>query len=139
MCWVEIQVQLCFSSNQQSVAEGDSWPVTVGVRKQGPATSFDVLVKLATTRDSLCFTSPMGQQPPPFASRKASDVHFVDGEMRVLFLPIFRSCDCVDASGMPSTSCSHALDPDCHDFTNPSLGEFDEDNLPHLPASAKSP
>ena len=142
-----VDVQFCFSSGAfspafESHANGTSWPVTVGARHEGSTPmSFDVLVKLNTTlAPDPCNSSFRMMQPaPPFDSRKAMDVQFVDGEMRVLYLPLFRVCACVDDAGMPITNCAHALDPDCRDLSNPKLGDFDEDNLPHIPASAKSP
>jgi hypothetical protein len=139
------EVQLCFSSGEESRADGLSWPVTVGARLEGSFTTmFTVQVRLNTTNGSAPCNSrgpmfPMVQTPPPFDTRTAMDVRFVNGEMRALFLPMLKACACIDASGMPITNCSHALDPDCRDLSNPQLAEFDEDNLPHLPASAKSP
>jgi hypothetical protein len=142
-----IDVQLCFSSGSfgpsfESHADGSTWPVTVGARHEGGiAPTFDVLVKLNTTfAPDPCNSTFRGMQPaPPFDTRKAMDVRFVDGEMRALYLPLFRACACVDDAGMPITNCPHALDPDCHDLSNPQLADFDEDNLPHIPASAKLP
>jgi hypothetical protein len=136
-----LDVQLCFSSGAEAHADGTSLPVTVGARREGTTPMFDVLVKLNTTRtqcNNFNFNMTMAT-PPPFSSRKAMDVRFVEGEMRTLYLPMLKSCACVDAAGMPITNCAHALDPDCRDLSNPKLGDFDEDNLPHLPASAKSP
>jgi hypothetical protein len=137
-------VQLCFAQFNEVHADGRTWPVTVGVRRSGPSTAFNVIVKLNTTFPGLpCGgqrdPNPMNLPPLPFDTRTARDVRFVDGEMRVLYIPILKACACVDASGTPITNCTHALDPDCSDLSNPSLGTFDEDNLPHLPASAKSP
>ena len=135
-------VQLCYSTGNEAHADGRTWPVTVGVRRMGPTTTFTVLVKLNTTPSpSPCNNNfmPPGTlgASPPFDTRTAKDVQFVDGEMRSLFLPLFKACACVDAAGMPTTNCTHALDPNCEDLSNPKLGDFDEDNLPHLPASAK--
>jgi hypothetical protein len=142
-----VDVQLCFSAGAsfgafESHADGSSLPVTVGVRRAGMATMFDVLVKLNPTFGAPPCNFPgkmVPAPPPPFDSRKAMDVQFVDGEMRVLYLPMLKACACVDNTGMPITNCTHALDADCRDLSNPKLGDFDEDNLPHLPASAKSP
>ena len=131
-------IQFMFSSGEQAFGDPSRLPATVGVRPQGPSTEFDVLVNLGVGANAPPF-DPTGRSPLPFAVRKASNVRFVNGEMRVLLLPILRACACVDASGMPTTSCPHALDPDCQDLTDPSLAEFDEDNIPRLPASAKSP
>jgi hypothetical protein len=140
-----IDVQLCFSSGAfsptfESHSDGRTWPVTVGARHE-VASTFDVLVKLKTTfaSDGCNSAFPMMQPTLPFDTRKAMDVRFVDGEMRVLYLPLFKICACVDDAGMPITNCQHALDPDCTDLSNPKLGDFDENNLPHIPASAKAP
>jgi hypothetical protein len=138
-------VQLCFSSSSGSSSEahadGRTLPITIGVRRQGPSTAFTVLVKLNTTQSASPCNGFMtnGMTAPAFDTRTAKDVQFVDGEMRVLFLPLLKACACVDAAGMPITNCAHALDPECQDLSSPKLGEFDEDNIPHLPASAKSP
>jgi hypothetical protein len=137
-------VQLCFSNaSSDANADGRTWPVTVGVRKQGTSSMFTVLVKLNTTPapgqcDNRFMPPGTVTTPPPFDTRTAKDVQFVDGEMRTLFLPLLKACACVDAAGMPTTSCPHALDPGCEDLTSPKLGDFDENNLPHLPASAKA-
>jgi hypothetical protein len=136
-------VQLCFSSGMEAHADGTKWPATVGVRRMGPTQTFTVLVKMNTipsfgTCNSGLRPGGMNSALPPFDTRTAKDVEFVDGQMRSLFLPLLRACACVDAAGMPTTNCVHALDPDCQDLSNPKLSDFDEDNLPHLPASAKS-
>jgi hypothetical protein len=136
------EVGFCFSSGQEAVADGSQWPVTVGVRQQDSFNpTFSVLVTLTAGGVSCSTLSFMGAGTTqlPFATRKASDVRFVDGEMRVLFLPILKICACVDATGQPITGCPHALDPDCEDLTDPPLGDFDPDNIPHLPTSAKAP
>ena len=132
-------IQFNFSSGGQASGSATTLPATVGVRPEGPSAEFDVLVTLNVGVNNFVPGNPMVGAPLPFAARKASNVRFVDGEMRVLFLPILRACACVDASGMPSTNCPHALDPDCADLTDPNLAEFDDDNVPRLPASAKAP
>ncbi len=132
-------IQFTFSSGEQASGSATTLPATVGVRPQGStSTEFDVLVTLNVGVNNFV-GNPMVGAPLPFAARKASNVRFVDGEMRVLFLPILRACACVDASGMPSTNCPHALDPDCADLTDPNMSEFDDDNIPRLPPSAKAP
>jgi len=130
------QMQLTFSSlsNQgpfqdMSFSNGPQLPVTVGVTRAGSSTAFDVLVNLENGS-----SSPTGA-PLPFSTRKASSVSFVTDEMRVLLIPMFKKCACVDAAGMPTTSCPHALEPDCHDLVSPPLTSFDADHLPRLPAS----
>jgi hypothetical protein len=141
-----VDVQLCLSSSEfgsfESHADGRTLPVTLGVRRQGTTTMFDVFVKLNTTLGAPPCNFPGRTEPappPPFDSRKAMDVQFVDGQMRTLYLPMLKDCACVDDTGMPITNCTHALDADCRDLSNPKLGDFDEDNLPHIPASAKAP
>jgi hypothetical protein len=139
-------VQLCFNPGGESDADGTTWPVTVGVRKMDATPTFTVLVKLNTTLNTFapggCDSNPMlpGRTQTtanPFIVRTAKDVQFVDGQMRALFLPLRTMCACVDAAGMPITGCANALEPECADLSNPPLSDFDEDNLPHLPASAK--
>jgi hypothetical protein len=136
-------VQLCVNPGGEAHADGRTWPVTLGVRKMDATPTFTVLVKLNTTfAPSSCdnpgsFPGKSTGGPNPFDVRTAKDVQFVDGEMRALFLPLLKSCACVDAAGMPITGCANALEPDCVDLSNPRLSDFDEDNLPHLPASAK--
>jgi hypothetical protein len=127
-------VAFIFSQGTDSpppVSNGTAMPVTLGVRPSRPGQTFDVQVTLETAPVPPRF-DPSGQMLPPFAIRKAAEVHFVDGEMRTLFIPIPKICACVDASGMPITSCAHALDPECKELRNPPLGEFDQDNLPRL-------
>jgi hypothetical protein len=128
-------IQFNFSSGEQAFGSATALPATVGVRPQGFSTDFDVLVNLNVGMNNFPPGDPMGQTPLPFAARKASNVRFVDGEMRVLFIPMLRACACVDASGMPSTNCLHALDPECADLLDPSTAELDEDNIPRLPRS----
>jgi hypothetical protein len=133
-------IQFNFSSGEQAIGSATTLPATVGVRPQGFSKEFDVLVNLNVGADNLRPGNPMlGQSPLPFAARKASNVQFIDGEMRVLFIPIPRACACVDASGMPSTNCPHALDPECADLVDPNMAEFDEDNIPRLRPSANAP
>jgi hypothetical protein len=129
------QVQLLFSSEgglfqEPAFSNGPQLPATVGVTLSGSSTTFDVVVNL----DAGAF-APMGNGGLPFSTRKASSVTFVTDQMRVLLIPMFKRCACVDAAGMPSTNCPHALDPDCHDLVNPPLSAFDADHLPRLPAS----
>ena len=112
-----------------ATSDGHAWPVTLAVAPGDGVPNFTVEVQLT-------IQSPTQQV---FSTRTAKDVRFVPGQRSVLFIPMLRSCACVDAAGMPITSCARALDPDCVDFSNPPLGELDEDNLPHLPAAAKAP
>jgi hypothetical protein len=113
-----------------SVAKASPLPATMGVVPGDDHGSFDLSVTL----------TPPGQRFPgmtpatnPFATRKASEVPFVKGSMRVLFLPILKECACTQISGVTSTNCPHALDPECRDLTAPPLPEFDDDDVPHLP------
>jgi hypothetical protein len=132
-------IEFNFSSGGQASGSATTLPATVGVRPEGPSAEFDVLVTLNVGVNNFVPNNPIGQASLPFAARKASSVRFVDGEMRVLFIPILRACACVDASGMPSTNCPHALDTDCADLTDPNMAEFDEDNIPRIPPSPKGP
>jgi hypothetical protein len=136
------QVEFVFSQGIDSPGpswNGNTMPVTLGVRPSHSGQTFDVLVRLDARNVPSHFdpNNPSSPQSPlpPFAVRKASEVHFVDGEMRTLFLPIRKACACLDASGMPSHVCANALEPECADLRNPPLGELDEDDLPRLPAS----
>ena len=124
------QIQFMLSQGQQSFADSSTLPATLGVTRSGPTTEFDVTVTLNTG-------SPFGQGTvTPFVTRKASHVKFAPDQMKVLFLPLFRACACI-VDSMPSTTCAHALDPECRDITVPVLSDFDEDNIPRLPASAR--
>jgi hypothetical protein len=136
------EVDFCFSPAPQGppqpTADGSQWPVTVGVRPQSQ-TTFSLMVRLSPTPGAPCPPSgSMGPDQLAFATRSAADVRFVPGEMRVLFLPILSVCACVNAAGMPITGCTHALDPGCQDLSDPPLGDFDPNNIPHLPASSGS-
>jgi len=116
-------------------SNGDAWPVTLAVNPLSAVPSFTVQVRLVAGK-------PMSFDPNggiAFSTRTAKDVRFVAGQRSVLFIPMLRSCACVDASGMPITSCARALDPDCKDLSDPPVSELDEDHLPRLPAAARSP
>jgi hypothetical protein len=130
------QIMFSFSDGFSAFADAATLPATLGVRPGGQSLTFDVIVTLNTTMSFGQMRAPDGTATLTFATRKASEVRFVSNEMRVLFLPIPKLCSCTDASGMPITSCAHALDPACLDLRAPPLSELDEDNLPRL---AKSP
>jgi hypothetical protein len=96
-------------------------PVTLGVTPaQGSTTSaFDVTVTLMNLTNGGFFLR-----------RKVSNVPFVSGQMRTLFIPMLSICACI------GTSCPHALDAQCRDITAPVLTSFDEGNIPRLPPTA---
>jgi hypothetical protein len=121
-----------FTQTQQAFSFNEQLPVTLGVKRGGPSETFDVLVTLNTTTSVF---QPAMTSLPAFATRKAANVAFVKDQLSVLFIPVFRACACVDASGMPITSCPNALQPQCHDLVAPKLGEFDDGNVPHLTAA----
>jgi hypothetical protein len=131
------QMQLTFTSSlgqglfqETAFSNGSQLPVSVGATLSGSSTAFDVVVNL----DGGAF-GPVTNVGLPFSTRKVSSVSFVTDQMRMLFIPMFKKCACVDAAGMPTTSCPHALEPDCHDLVSPPLTAFDADHLPRLPAS----
>jgi hypothetical protein len=131
------QISFTFDGGQfpSAFANADALPATIGVTPSNGRTEFNVLVSLSVTPN---FFMGGPNSPPPFAARKASRIHFVDGEMRVLFLPIFKDCACLDSAGQPITSCAAALEPECHDMVSPALGDFDSDSIPHLPPTASA-
>lgn len=93
-----------------------SFPATVGLvpgdaAGYGP---FDVTVSLSLNGTRTLVT------------RKASGVRFVRGAVRMLFLPLPRSCEC------QGTSCPNALTPACADVTGPTLAAFDPAHLPRV-------
>jgi hypothetical protein len=57
-------------------------------------------------------------------TKRVSGISFVSGEMRVVFVPLLRSCACV------GTNCPTG--PECLNINDPVLEPFDEDNLPRL-------
>jgi hypothetical protein len=68
-----------------------------------------------------------GFQPPvPVVTRRVSNIPFVSGEIRAVFVKLLQYCRC------EGTTCAHALEPDCKDITKPELLSFDEDNIPHI-------
>lgn len=69
-------------------------------------------------------------RPPPVVSRRVSNIAFVSGEMRTLFVSLLKHCVC------EGTSCPNALDDECRDVTSPTLTAFDEDDLPRLQVEA---
>jgi hypothetical protein len=112
-----------FGGQAGQVASGRTIPATLGlVPAEDGRQTFDLTV--SAVRDTFMF------QEPPVVSRRVSNVTFVSGEMRTLFVTLLRFCKC------EGTSCPNALEDDCRDVTNPVLTEFDEDNLPRLQAQA---
>lgn len=110
-----------FGGPAGQVGTSRTLPATLGlVPADGGRQTFDLTV--SAMRD------PFNFQDPPVASRRVSNITFVSGEMRTLFVSLLRKCAC------EGTSCPNALDPDCRDVTKPKLTAFDEDNLPRLEA-----
>jgi hypothetical protein len=109
-------------------------PITLGVIPQGGG-AFKVTA--SALKGSPCMQqfgpAPFGQQTVSVVTRMVSNVPFVADERRALFITLLRQCMC------QGTTCAHALEPECRDVTAPVLTDFDEDNIPHLPASAKTP
>jgi hypothetical protein len=120
-----VGVQFQLAQGNFAWADTSHFPVTWGLTPQGSVTDFDVTVTLSHT---------LGQFGPdrtdnPFASRKASHVRFVDGAMKVLFIPVFKSCGCV------GTNCPNPVPTECREMMSPVLADFDEGNIPRLPKS----
>ena len=97
-------------------ANPDLMPSTLGVTPSQGATTFEVVVILASN-----------VRGAEFMRRKVSNIRFVRDQMRALFIPMLSVCSC---NG--TTNCPHALDAGCRDITAPVLTSFDESNLPRL-------
>jgi hypothetical protein len=59
-------------------------------------------------------------------TRGVSGLRFVNGEERMLFVPLYRRCMC------QGTMCPNLTDADCKDITMPVLSDFDQDHLPRI-------
>jgi hypothetical protein len=136
---IEIQLaSLNSPAGFQQCATGSpsSLPITLGVT---PQSTTDFTVTAAAIKGAPCLQKfgpggpPGGPQTFAVASRKVSNVPFVTDERRALFVTLLRQCAC------QGTSCPHALEPACGDVTAPVLTDFDDGNIPHLPASSKVP
>jgi hypothetical protein len=96
-------------------------PATMGfVPAEGGRQVFDVTVSANKENFNLESTE--------LVRRRVSNVPFVSGQMRALFVTLLRQCLC-DGTACP-------VDAPCRDVTQPVLTEFDEDNLPRLTAKA---
>jgi hypothetical protein len=119
-----VSVQFQTSRGNLAFADASTLPATWGLTPGDSAVDdFDVTVTLSRTppasRDDMT----------PFATRKVSHVHFIDGETKVLFIPLFKRCGCV------GTNCPNPIPVECREVISPALPDFDEDNIPHLPKS----
>jgi hypothetical protein len=94
-------------------------PATMGfLPQENGRQKFDVIVR-AVRNDTF-------QGRIPVVTRRVSNIPFVSGEIRAVFMKILDYCRC------QGTTCAHALEPECIDITKPELLAFDEDNIPHL-------
>lgn len=113
-----------FGGGFNDVGTSTTLPATIGfIPTEGGRQVFDIMVAASKNDD-------FGVRPPPIASRRVSNIPFVSGEMRALFVPLTRHCAC------EGTSCPNALDDECRDITAPKLTDFDEDDLPRLQVPA---
>jgi hypothetical protein len=99
-----------------------SFPTSLGILPHaGEADApFDVTVALETTRGAMASTQPIVQ-------RSATGVHFVEGQTRLLFIALPRSCACA------GTQCPSPLSsPQCADLVAPVLSAFDPAHLPRV-------
>lgn len=113
-----------FGGGLSEVGTSTTLPATMGfVPTEGGRQVFDIMVA-ASKNDGF------NSRPLPVVSRRVSNIPFVEGEMRTLFVSLLRHCAC------DGTSCPNALDDECRDVTAPTLTDFDEDNLPRLQAQA---
>jgi hypothetical protein len=115
-------VQFQLLQGSRADADANRLPATWGLTPEGSATEFDVTVFLNRTSSGKSDTNA-------FAKRTATHVRFVDGALKVLFIPVFKSCGCV------GTNCPNPVPKECRDMVAPALPDFDEDNIPHLPKS----
>lgn len=119
---IQFQLPAQFGSGSFPVGTSTILPATMGfVPGEGGRSIFDVTV---TANKNVL------QPAPPVVTRRVSNIPFVSGEMRAVFVSLLRQCMC------EGTSCPHALDDECRDVTQPVLADFDEDNLPRLQARA---
>ena len=89
-------------------------PATMGyIPQSGGPTRFDVIVQAKRS---------LGGEP--VVTKRVSNIPFISGEMRVVFVPLLRSCAC------QGTNCPSA--PECLNVVDPVLTSFDEDHLPRL-------
>lgn len=96
-------------------------PATLGiVAAEGGRPVFDLTLTVNTS----------DPRQPALVTRRVSNIPFVEGEMRAVFVPLLRQCQC------DGTACAHALDDECRDITAPVLTDFDDENLPRLRAQA---
>jgi hypothetical protein len=102
-------------------ASGNILPTTLGITPaDSGSTEFNVIVK------AIGRTVDLEGCPVTLVRRTFSNIRFVANEMKVLFIPILRRCEC------DGTTCAHALDTYCRDITEPLLEDFDEDHLPSV-------
>jgi hypothetical protein len=101
-----------------------TFPATLGLV---PADALDASFSVTA---SLAIAPAAGAARQVVVTRKVSDVRFVSGERRMLFISLLRECAC--ASG----SCSGvATSSACLNVTNPILLPFDPAHLPQLPST----
>jgi hypothetical protein len=113
-------VQFQLAQGSRADADPNHLPATWGLTPAGSATEFDITIFLNRT-------SFGDAESNAFAKRTATHVHFVEGELKVLFIPVLKSCGCV------GTNCPNPVPKECSNMVAPALPDFDEHNIPHLP------
>jgi hypothetical protein len=118
-----------FTYGQVSAPTGPNalpkFPATIGVvPSDGSEALFTVTATLLLTPNDPRFGNQV------VVARKATDVRFVHGQTRMLFVSLLRACRCV------GTSCP---DPrgttECSDLAGPTLADFDPGHLPRATSS----
>lgn len=121
---IGINLLSAFGGGASDMATSRTLPATLGfVPSEGGRQVFAITVSAEVNAD-------INARQPPIVSRRVSNIPFVEGEMRTLFVSLLRHCVC------QGTSCPNALDDECRDVTAPTLTDFDEDNLPRLQVEA---
>jgi len=122
-----IQLENCFFT--QCAATAFTLPATLGVvpPSSGVPPGFEAGFGV-TVSTTVGVTGMFGSSSGPSVTRGASGLQFVSDEIRALFLPLYRKCQC------QGTTCPNLADPDCADLNEPALSSFDEDQLPRIGA-----
>jgi hypothetical protein len=123
---------------QSEFASAAQLPATLGVVPSGSdapspggpggANNLTLVVTAARFGQGSIPGNGVPSQNAPVVTRGVTGLRFVDGQERMLFVPLFRRCMC------QGTSCPNLTDPDCKDITTPALADFDEDHLPRITA-----
>jgi hypothetical protein len=121
---LDFQLGNCISG--QCTATCSTLPATLGiVPPSGEPAGLD-------PEFSVTVTALKGTDGTQVVARGASMLRFVSNDVRALFLPLYRRCEC------QGTTCPNLADPDCADIDEPVLTEFDEDHIQRLSKDSSS-